>query len=66
MLTSLLVAKTVFNVICCYPPQSGLSAKEKDTIYERVFSVVAFVPEEEMLVLGGHFYGHIGEHSPGF
>ena len=41
----------------------GLSAEEKDTFYERVFSKFASVPEEEMLVLGGDFNGYIGEHS---
>ena len=35
----------------CYAPQSGLSAEEKDIFYERVFSVVASVPKEEMLIL---------------
>ena len=43
-----------------------MSAEEKDTFYERVFSIVASVPEEEMLVLGGDFNGHVGEHSAGF
>ena len=32
----------------------------------RVFSVVASVSEEEMLVLGGDFNGHVGEHSAEF
>ena len=61
-----LVGKTILNVVCCYAPQSDLSAEEKDTFYERLFSVVASVPEEEMLVLGGDFNGHVGEHSAGF
>ena len=56
-----LVGTTIVNVICCYALQSGLSAEE-DTFYERVFSIVASVPEEEMLVLGGDF----GEHCAGF
>ena len=41
----------------------GLSAEEKDTFYERVFSKFASVPEEEMLVLGGDFNGYVGKHS---
>ena len=60
-----LVGTTILNVICCYAPQSGLSHQE-DTLYERVFSVVASVPEEEMLLLGGDLNGHVGEHSAGF
>ena len=53
-------------IICCYAPQSGLSVEEKDTFYEIVFSIVASVPEEEMLVLGGDFNGHVGDRSAGF
>ena len=60
-----LVGTVIVNVICCYAPQSGLSVDEKDTFYERLFSVVASVPEEEMLVLGGDFNGHVGEPSAG-
>ena len=33
---------------------------------KRVFSAVASVPEEEMLVLGGDFNEHFGNHSAGF
>ena len=61
-----LVGTVIVNVICCYPPQSGSSVDEKDTFYERLFSVVASVPEKEMLVLGGDFNGHVGEPSAGF
>ena len=61
-----LIGKTILNVICCYASQSGLSVEEKDIFYERVFRVVASVPEEEMLVLGGNFNGHVGEHSSEF
>ena len=55
----------VVNVVCCYAP-SSLSVDERDTFYERLFSVVASVPEEEMLVLGVDFNGHVGEPSAGF
>ena len=50
------------NVVCVY----CLSTEEKDTSYERVFSINASVPEENILVLGGDFNGHIGDHSAGF
>ena len=60
-----LLGTAILHVICCYTPQSGLSHQE-DTLYERVFSVVASVPEKEMLLLGGDFNGHVGEHSAGF
>ena len=43
-----------------------MSAEEKDTFYGRVFRVVASVPEEEVLVLGGDFNGHVGDRSARF
>ena len=43
-----------------------MATEKKDTFYEKVFSVVAPVPEEEMLVLGGDFNGHDGKHSAEF
>ena len=61
-----LVGTVIVNVICCHAPQSVLPVDEKDTFYERLFSVVASVPEEEMLVLGGDFNGHVGEPSARF
>ena len=61
-----LVGTTMLNVIYCYAPHSGLSAEDKDSFCERIFSRVASVPEEEMLVLGGGFNEHVGEHSAGF
>ena len=57
-----LVETTILNVIWYYAPQSGLSAEEKDTFYERVFSVVASVPEEEMLLLVSDFNEYVGKH----
>ena len=61
-----LIGTIVINVICCYAPQSGLPVEEKDTFYERIFSIVASVPDEEILFIGGDFNGHVGEHSDGF
>ena len=60
-----LAGTTILNVICCHAP-SGLSAEEKDTFYETVFGVVAFVPEEKMLALVGYFSGHVGDPSAVF
>ena len=31
-----LVGTTILNVICCYAPQSGLSAEKKDTFYKSI------------------------------
>jgi len=62
----LLIGTVIVNLICCYAPQTGLSSDEKDKFYDQVLSLVALVPENEMLLLGGDFNGHIGEHAAGF
>ena len=57
---------TTVNVISCYVLQSGLSADEKDTFFNKIISLVAALPDKEMLLIGGDFNGHVGEHSAGF
>ena len=61
-----LVGTVTVNIICCYAPQSGLSTGEKDDFYDQVMSLIAAVPVDEMLLLGGDFNGHVGENSLGF
>ena len=61
-----LVGAVIVNLISCYAPQSGLSVEEKDSFYDKVISLVAVVPDQEMLLIGGDFIEHAGEHSAGF
>ena len=60
-----LVGIITVDVISCYAPQSALST-DKDAFYNKIISLVAVVPDEEMLLIGGGFNGHDGEHSAGF
>ena len=62
----LLIGTVILNTVCCYAPQTGLSLEEKDDFYDQVMSVLASVPDDEMLLVGGDFNGHVGERSPGF
>ena len=61
-----LVGAVIVNLISCYAPQSGLSIEEKDAFYDKVISLVTVVPHQEMLLIGGDFIEHAGEHSAGF
>ena len=63
-----LVGTVILNIISCYAPQTetGLSTEEKDAFYDQVVSIVAAVPEDEMLLLGGDLNGHVGQQSTGF
>ena len=60
------IGTVIMNFICCYAPQTGLSSDEKDTFYDQVLSLVAAVPDDEFLLIGGDFNGHVGESSGGF
>ena len=40
--------------------------EEKDDFYDQIMSVIVAVSDDEMLLIGGDFNGHVGEHSLGF
>ena len=40
-------------------------AEEKDALYNKIVSLVAAVPDEEILLTSGDLNGHVGEHSAG-
>ena len=61
-----LVGIIIVNVISCYASQSCQSAEEKDAFYNKIISLVAAVPNEEVLLIRGDFNGHVGKHSAGF
>ena len=56
----LLIGTVIVNTVCCYAPQTGLSLEEKDDFYDQVMSVLASVPDDEMLLVGGDFNDHVG------
>ena len=61
-----LVGTMIVNIISCYAPQSALWTEEKDTFYSKIISWVAATPDEEKLLIGEDFNGHVGEHYVGF
>ena len=61
-----LVGSVIVNAVSCYAPQVGLPAEEKDEFYNQMITLVAAVPKEEMLIVGGDLNGHVGEKSSGF
>ena len=40
-------------------------AEEKDALYNKIVSLVAAVPDKEILLTSGDLNGHVGEHSAG-
>ena len=61
-----LVGIVILNLISCYAPQTGLSTEEKHAFCDQVVSIVAAIPDDEMLLLGGDLNGHVGQQSTSF
>ena len=49
-----LVGMVILIIISCYAHQTGFSTEEKYAFYDKVVSIVAVVPDDEILLLGVH------------
>ena len=61
-----LIGAIIVNATSCYAPQSSLSAKKEDAFYDEIISLAAAVPDEEMLLIGENFIGHVSQHFASF
>ena len=61
-----MVGTKVLSIISTYAPQQGLSDEEKDKFYEDLISLVSKVGDNELLVIGGDFNGHVGKEANGY
>ena len=59
ILLRLLDGTMIANIICCYVPLFGQSTEGKDACYDQVISLVAAVPENEILLLCGNTNRHV-------
>ena len=62
----LLNEKGTINVFSVYAPQARRPQEEMDSFYQSLLSDLTAVPDEEVLVVGGDFNGHVGQLSDGF
>ena len=60
------VGKVVLNVVSVYAPQVGRLMEEKEEFYVRLGKVIEEIEEEELVVVGGDFNGHVGRKAEGF
>jgi len=47
-------------------PQTGRSAKEKDSFWDQMISVTTAIPASELIVVGGDLNGHVGTNVDGY
>jgi len=45
------------NVFTVYAPHSGKPDEEKETFWNKVFHLLSFIPQNEMVVLAGDMNG---------
>ena len=62
----ILIDKRVVAIISSYAPQQGLSNEAKDKFYEDIVSLVSKVDDDNLLVIGGDFNGHVGRGADGY
>jgi len=52
--------------ICAYAPQTGRSAEEKDSFWDKMISVTGSIPASELIVVGGDLNGDIHKNVDGY
>ncbi|KAL6577303.1 hypothetical protein OROMI_011579 [Orobanche minor] len=66
MSVRVVVGEKVVNVICAYAPHVGLGVLVKEAFWVCLDELVESIPNEQFIVLGGDFNGHIGEGEDGY
>ena len=66
ILLKLIIGSTVYAIINVYAPQQGRPAADKDRFYDQLNAVIAKIPNNEELVIGGDWNGHVGKSADGF
>ena len=62
----LVMGKRLTRVVCAYAPQQGRSTDEKVAFYDELLEELLAVHDDEFLIVGGDFNGHVGEFSDGY
>jgi len=53
MCLKVLIGDKLVTCICVYVPQTGGSAEEKDSFWDKMISVTESIPALELIVVGG-------------
>ena len=61
-----LIGKRIVTAVSVYTPQCGLSEEEKDQFYDELIAVTSKFGDNELVIVGGDFNGHVGKSSEGY
>ena len=61
-----LIGKRVVTTVPVYTPQYGLSDEEKAKFYDQLIAVTSKFGDNELVIVGGNFNGHVGKSSEGY
>jgi len=62
----LVIGSKILNVVHVYAPQVGLGKEIKRFFWEDLDEVVKNIPQNEGILIGGDFNGHIGSRGEGY
>ena len=51
--------KVILSIVSVYAPQVGLDSSSKDDFYDNLHSVMVKISDQETVIIGGDFNGHI-------
>ena len=60
------ICKWIATAVSVYMPQCALSEEEKDKFYDELIAVASKFGDNELVIVGGNFNGHVGKSSEGY
>ena len=66
MYVKLVIGKEIVNIVSAYAPQVGLSAEEKDDIWDSFILVLSGISKQESISIGSNMNGHVGRDADGY
>ena len=66
MYVKLVIGKQIVNIVSTYAPQVGLSAEEKDDIWDSFIIVLSGIPKQENIFIGSDMNDHVGRDADGY
>ena len=66
MYIKLLIGKQIVNIVSAYAPQRGLSAEEKDVLWDIFIIVLSGIPKQDSIFIGSDLNGHVGRDADSY
>ena len=60
MYVKLVIGKQIVNIVSAYAPQVGLSAEDKDDLWDSIIIVLSGIHKQESIFIGSDMNGHVG------